>query len=198
MAIKISDQYVAAVAPTTNYPGGSFKNRSSPSATDGTPLEAAWANDLYGFGEALLLAAGVAHSGAPDNAVASDRLNALKKIIANTIHPVGSIVHLAVSTDPATLFGIGTWARIGTGLTIVDSGTGYPAGTTVGEATHTLTVPEMPSHTHGYTKIILNTIGFGGAGAGGTMIDVTSSTGGGGAHNNIPPSFCGYIWQRTA
>jgi hypothetical protein len=33
--------------------------------------------------------------------------------------------------------------------------------------------------------------------AGGT-VNPTGSTGGGGAHNNIQPSFVVYVWQRTA
>ena len=44
MAIRIATQYSEAVAPNSSYPGGSFKNVTSPGGTDGTPLEKVWQN----------------------------------------------------------------------------------------------------------------------------------------------------------
>ena len=77
MAIRIEDEYINAVAASGNYPGGSFKNETSPGALDGTPLEKAWANDLLGMRDAILAAAGQGYSGAPDTATTSDAFNAL-------------------------------------------------------------------------------------------------------------------------
>ncbi len=58
-----------------------------------------------------------------------------------------------------------------------------------GEETHTLTTPEIPAHTHSYTVPNqgnpINT-GPGGANLNGAAGN-TGSTGGGGAHNNMPP-----------
>lgn len=205
MAIKIAVEYVNAEPISSNYPGGSFKNETAPGALDGTPLEKAWADDLYGFGEAILAEAGVVHSGAPDNAVASDRLDALKKIMANLLHPVGSVVTLAVATDPATLFGVGTWVRLGAGRVVVDAGTGFTAGTTGGEVNHTLTSGELPAHSHPInTPYSVNnesetpSILAIGQNQQGTLNLSTGSTGGGAAHNNMPPYYVGYIWRRTA
>ena len=62
-------------------------------------------------------------------------------------YPVGSFYFSANATSPATLFG-GTWEQLEQGRVLLSQGTNYPAGSTGGEATHTLTVAEMPSHNH--------------------------------------------------
>ncbi len=69
--------------------------------------------------------------------------------IANLIYPIGSIYMSVNSTSPADLFG-GTWEQI-SGRFLLSSGDGYTSGATGGEATHTLTTSEMPSHTHSGT-----------------------------------------------
>jgi microcystin-dependent protein len=67
-------------------------------------------------------------------------------------YPVGAIYMSVSPTSPATLFG-GTWERI-TGRFLLaatdggSSGASQAAGRTGGEAAHTLTTSEMPSHTH--------------------------------------------------
>jgi len=67
-------------------------------------------------------------------------------------YPIGSLFLSAVSTNPATLLGIGTWTAFGAGKMPV----GYDATQTEfntaektgGEKDHTLTESEMPTHTH--------------------------------------------------
>lgn len=119
------------------------------------------------------------------------------------IYPVGSIYISTVSTNPSTLFGFGTWAQIKDTF-LLAAGTTYKAGSTGGEATHKLTVNEMPAHTHqqsvgqssedfivaqgGEASWVLN-------GAGTSQ---TGSTGGSAAHNNMPPYLAVYVWKRTA
>lgn len=62
-------------------------------------------------------------------------------------YPVGSIYMSINSTNPSQLFG-GTWVALNEGRVLIGAGTAYPAGSTGGEATHTLTTREMPSHSH--------------------------------------------------
>jgi hypothetical protein len=133
--------------------------------------------------------------------------------ILNKAYPVGSIYMSVNNTSPATLFG-GTWEAIeGRFLLGVDST--YSAGSTGGEATHTLTKPEMPSHKHlshfFFTKAETpnNTYGLTDNGAFGNRVLVyTEGTnphdgyiyaeGGTEAHNNMPPYLAVYMWKRTA
>lgn len=49
--------------------------------------------------------------------------------------------------DPATIFG-GTWEKIADGTFLMASGDTHALGATGGEAEHTLTESEMPSHSH--------------------------------------------------
>jgi microcystin-dependent protein len=64
-----------------------------------------------------------------------------------TIYPVGAYYISESATNPATLFGFGTWELL-TDRTLMGAGSSYAVGAQGGEATHTLTVAEMPSHTH--------------------------------------------------
>lgn len=117
------------------------------------------------------------------------------------IYPVGSIYISTASTNPGTLFG-GTWQRIEDTF-LLASGTSYAAGSTGGEASHTLTVEEIPGHTH---TVPYNLEAWRGSGGNirnpvtnGSDGNVTSgSTGGGQAHNNMPPYLAVYVWERTA
>ena len=120
-------------------------------------------------------------------------------------YPVGSIYMSVNSTNPKTLFG-GTWVQIKDRF-LLAAGTTYKAGATGGEATHTLTTSEMPSHNHAvYTP---NDAAADHSAPGnypdGTSDSTyyavgsyTSSVGNGGAHNNMPPYLSVYVWKRTA
>lgn len=139
--------------------------------------------------------------------------------IMNLIYPVGSIYMSMSSTSPATLFGMGTWVAIeGSFLVGVKSDdTDFStAGNTGGEKTHTLTSGEMPAHNHGSngaattgsiglsdgnTTSMTDANGYNllwsKASTSGTYIAVKQE-GSGQAHNNLPPYFAVYMWQRTA
>mgnify|MGYP003109300621 CR=1 FL=1 len=127
------------------------------------------------------------------------------------VYPVGSIyINAAVTTNPATLLGFGTWTAFGAGRVIV----GYNASDsdfdalqeTGGAKTHTLTTSELPSHNHSITGNISRS-GFSfehhqaNARLPGETFDTnpnTSNTGGGSAHNNVQPYIVAYMWRRTA
>ena len=81
-----------------------------------------------------------------ENAVA-----ALSNSLVDRIYPVGSIYMSMNSTNPATLLGGGVWEALPTGRVLVGAGTGYTAGGTGGSKTVTLTVDQMPSHSHDNT-----------------------------------------------
>lgn len=64
----------------------------------------------------------------------------------SSVYPVGSIYMSVNSISPATLFG-GKWERIQDRF-LLAAGSTYAAGGMGGEATHTLTVNELPDHKH--------------------------------------------------
>ncbi|BBK61559.1 hypothetical protein A9CBEGH2_04990 [Amedibacterium intestinale] len=70
----------------------------------------------------------------------------LKAYIVDSIYPVGSIYMSVNATSPATLFG-GTWTQLKDRF-LLGAGSTYGNGTTGGEASHKLSVNEMPSHAH--------------------------------------------------
>ena len=138
--------------------------------------------------------------------------------IADFIYPVGSIYMSVNSTSPATLFG-GTWEAIEGrfllgAVTSTTLATGYQPGDVGGEAAHTLTIQEMPKHSHveryswtdggstlntlscnGVALSATNVNGFAGIDRGDTN---TTETGSSFAHNNMPPYLAVYMWKRTA
>lgn len=66
--------------------------------------------------------------------------------VADLIYPVGSIYMNVNNLDPATIFG-GTWEEI-QGKFLLGRSSGHAAGTSGGAETVTLTVAQMPAHTH--------------------------------------------------
>jgi microcystin-dependent protein len=66
--------------------------------------------------------------------------------------PIGSVFISVVSTNPATLLGLGTWSAFAAGRVLVGFNAADAdfdaAEKTGGSKTHTLSVQEMPSHTH--------------------------------------------------
>lgn len=119
--------------------------------------------------------------------------------IFDYIYPVGSIYICYSHADPASMFG-GTWERIENAFLwgCDESGT---IGQTGGEKTHTLTTNELPAHTHGsvYSQNATGTKNLPWySGSGDKLAYGTVSTGGGAAHNNMPPYIQVSIWRRTA
>ena len=124
--------------------------------------------------------------------------------IVNTIYPVGSIYISTANADPGTLFSGTTWVQIQNKF-LLAAGTDYAAGSTGGEATHTLTIQEMPAHNHTFSSNSGKAVGYVGSDSGnlgGSTKNCVSvdmyNTGGDEAHNNMPPYLAVYMWQRTA
>lgn len=95
-------------------------------------------------------------------------------------------------------FPVGVGAFVASGAVAVN-GTAT-ATSIVGEDQHTLTVPEIPAHTHNFFPLVTADANNGGANGvqyGTTANVATSSTGGGVAHNNLPPFYGVYFIKRT-
>jgi len=88
----------------------------------------------------------------PSGAGVIPAANLPSSITLAMVYPVGSIYISTISTNPATLFGFGTWTAYAEGRVLVgkaSSGTFQTAGATMGEETHALTAAENGLHTHG-------------------------------------------------
>lgn len=123
------------------------------------------------------------------------------------IFPVGAIYLSVTDVSPAELFG-GTWEQI-KDMFFLAAGDTYAAGSTGGEAEHTLTTAEMPYHSH---TILLNSASsvsydtwdysYGASKANrsyysqGPAEPIVGGAGGSGAHNNMPPYLSVYAWKR--
>lgn len=123
-------------------------------------------------------------------------------LTAQGAYPVGAIYLSVTDVNPAALFG-GTWERIG-GRFLLGADSTYAAGSTGGEAEHTLTVDEMPRHNHesdnlnasGNATPYMTVQAQDKKGYGGNV--QTMFAGGGKARNNMPPFLAVYMWQRVS
>ena len=124
--------------------------------------------------------------------------------IIDVIYPIGSLYMSVSSISPSTLFG-GTWEQLKDRF-LLGAGDTYAAGNTGGEATHTLTINEMPSHTHKiYGALSGQNISASNVGNDwrvmlgvGWSVERLTNTGGGQAHNNMPPYLTVYMWKRVS
>jgi hypothetical protein len=82
MAIRPEDEYINSNPADANYPEGSFKNSSTPIATDGSPLDKEWVNDLSGFLQKLIDLAGITPDGAADTVPDSEYFKSLSNAIS--------------------------------------------------------------------------------------------------------------------
>lgn len=142
------------------------------------------------------------------------------KSLADIIYPVGSVYIAFNDTNPSTLFG-GTWKRIKNTFLWAVGSAGQDLGLRGGEAEHTLTASEMPSHNghlsagiagtapyeKGNYKGYLNSstmTAYGDIGrgwnvySGNEMHPASEAAGGGQPHNNMPPYIQVSMWRRTA
>lgn len=97
------------------------------------------------------------------NSVGSSSGGLTPSDVCDLIYPVGSIYMSVNSVNPSTIFG-GTWEQIKDKF-LLAAGDTYTNGSSGGEAAHTLSESELPSHTH-------------------TIPSLSGTTGGAGAHDH--------------
>lgn len=124
-------------------------------------------------------------------------------ITLQDVYPVGSIyMNRSVSTNPATLFGFGTWTARGVGRTIRGhDGSTYTAGSTGGSDTASLSSSNNAAHSH-----VFDTVGAAGSpfstavgGAANNNNAGTTEVSGSGSSFSIVNAYdVFYIWERTA
>ena len=123
------------------------------------------------------------------------------RALLNVAFPVGTIIYRTDAVSPASIYG-GSWERIVDKFLYAVGGDSL--GDEGGEAEHTLTVAEMPSHKHG--------LSYGSKGADGTESSIwvtytqtnrvgadeqaVYEKGGSKPHNNMPPYLAVTAWKR--
>ena len=126
--------------------------------------------------------------------------------LIDIFYPVGSYYETSdASFDPNNAWE-GTWVLESEGSVHIGAGSNYTLGATGGEATHSLTVDEMPRHGHSVKANISAAFAQGINGHREPAMSNETSTnpgwavevGGGQAHNNMPPYVVVNRWHRTA
>lgn len=154
------------------------------------------------------------------NLIVKGSLTADSVITQKKNEPIGSII-MGTGNNFATQAAVqaiynGTWEQI-KDVFLLAAGDTYIAGSTGGEATHTLTVDEMPNHQHGlvtdmeayegvsqtgnYFKMKGNEVVNGYTTETGVCNNGwkgMSGVGGNQSHNNMPPYLTVYMWRRIA
>jgi hypothetical protein len=163
-------------------------------------------DNLFTSGPALLIS-----KGGTSATTAAGAASNLAVEIGKLLYPVGSIYNnIAVSTNPATLLGFGTWVAI-TGRVVVGLDASDTAFDTVGETGGSKDAVVV-SHTHtdsGHTHPIYFQATAGGADYGSSTAGSSagyatetgyaniSTTGVSGTNANLQPYVVAYVWKRT-
>ena len=124
-----------------------------------------------------------------------------KKVYPIPALPIGYIYMSYELTSPAEIFG-GEWIQL-TNCFLFGAGSNYVAGQTGGEEEVILTVDNLPSHTHSMTAAggydtnrgQLGKTKYSGSGTY-SSDGFTGYTGGGESHNNMPPYYSVYMWEK--
>lgn len=146
--------------------------------------------------------------------------------LLDLVYPIGSI-YIATRQknkslpNPGSCFG-GSWTHIQNRFLFSGDAdeSKYALESLGGEFSHTLSIQEMPSHDHAfqtdwsgagwagdYSPMGFLTINNGNDGNGGTLapiyytnigVDIIHNTGGGKAHNNMPPYAVVRAWKRSS
>ena len=130
-----------------------------------------------------------------------------KKELLEKVYPIGSYYWSSSNISPSNIFG-GSWTKIN-GRFLFASDNSHYVGETGGQERVTLTINEIPSHSHHYDRFqkhwncYLINDGVGHEqypckeeNEDWTSSTTTSSTGGGASHNNMPPYLTANCWKR--
>lgn len=120
--------------------------------------------------------------------------------ILDSLMPVGFVLTLYSHADPNTMYPGTTWVRLSGGF-LWASQAGDIIGQTGGAKEVTLTIDQLPVHSHGstYSGNVSGTKTHSWLASGGSSMAYGAvSTGGGAAHNNMPPYIQVSMWRRTA
>lgn len=151
-----------------------------------------------------------------------DMAEYVRNDVLKKTYPVGSIYMSLESTSPAEILG-GTWEQI-KDVFLLAAGDNYIAGSTGGEANHTLTEDEMPNHKHITTEYLYHPtytesvqiarstvrhrvdeahdVSYGTTSWSNTSDIIhgpdTGDAGASQPHNNMPPYLTVYMWRRLS
>lgn len=124
-------------------------------------------------------------------------------IYPNAYYEIGDIFITTSEKNPGNRFG-GTWQKLPGETYLMTASDNYTVKSTGGENEHTLTIDEMPSHTHTITGNKGSgawddgALWFHGAGTNTPKTAQTSAIGSGQPHNNMPKFYAVYVWIRIA
>ena len=115
------------------------------------------------------------------------------------------------SSLPTALVNIGTWTRLAGGyvLKTINSGTGGTTSSAGNTCSTTLSINQIPSHSHSLTTgaikaesaLQIQAAGSNWYKIGTTAVDATQAAGGGQGHTHtagMPANISVYMWKRTA
>ena len=218
-------QTIATTADINNHTPNAIKDFEDPTGNRkiqvgfvNTPLQSGHVRCLVGFNKDGTKLKGVTTE------AARNLLGLTQKNIVDMIYPIGSVYLTMDGKNPKELFPGTKWKKISEGKYLAGVGVGRDVNKTLqgigvgegaGEYFHKLTINEMPSHHHNVevcndgnpdgkrdrssgadcqywntqdnrTRVQYN------------VTPRTDYTGRGLAHNNMPPYFGVFVWQRTA
>ena len=146
-----------------------------------------------------------------------DALNKNLKLIQSHVGMIIQSTTLDTEGKVKAIYGGTSWSRI-EGRFLLGASSAYAVNSIGGEAAHTLTTAEMPSHNHAsstrkgaipcwdnkasstgkYYGLYDGSLSYKSSYAYDINTTSTSYAGGNAAHNNMPPYKVVYIWERTA
>lgn len=145
-----------------------------------------------------------------------EALNLKMELVRSHVGMIVQSTTLDTEAKVIAIYGGTSWSKI-EGRFLLGASSSYAINSTGGEATHTLTISEMPSHNHAsstkkgaipcwdnkasstgkYYGLYDGSLAYQSSYAYDINTTSTSYAGGNQKHNNMPPYKAVYIWERT-